>query len=169
MERKQQGTNELVIDASPEQIWAVLEDSSRVPEYMNAVKDIDKAPGSKEHLGATRRCTVELQGKRGKVVERCVELVPRHRLTFVVDEDEFGFSKLFDDFGFTFVLEESGERRTLVRIEGFYREKGLQARILNALVMKRKLSGIRAGILANLKTVVEGPSVLTAHHVADVA
>lgn len=169
MERKQQGTNELLIDASPERVWAVLEDSSRVPEYMNAVKRIDKAPGSKEHLGATRSCTVELQGKLGKVVERCVELVPRQRLTFVVDEDELGFSKLFDDFGFTFVLEESEERRTLVRIEGFYREKGLQARVLNALVMKRKLSGIRAGILADLKTVVERPSGLTAPRAAHVA
>lgn len=54
-------------------------------------------------------------------------------------------------------------------IEGFYREKGLQARVLNALLMKRKLNEIRAGILADLKTVVERPSGLTARCAAHVA
>src|SRR6266540_6354298 len=102
---KIQGHNEVIIGAEAGRIWAVLEDSSNVPRYMRAVQTIDVAPGSRERVGATRTCQVEMEGRRGEVVERCVELVPNQRLTHVCDRDDFGFSRLFDDFGFTFVLE----------------------------------------------------------------
>jgi uncharacterized protein YndB with AHSA1/START domain len=158
MERRLQGSNELLIDATPEQIWAVLADSSRIPEYMKAVKEIHTSRGSSEYVGATRSCRVEMQGRRGEVLERCVELVPNERLTHVMERDDFGFSRLFDDFGFTFGLETKGVGHTLVRLEGFYREKGLRSRLLNALVMKRKLHALRGGVLTELKSVVEQPS-----------
>jgi uncharacterized protein YndB with AHSA1/START domain len=162
--RKIQGRNEVTINASAQRIWAVLEDSSNVPGYMRAVQTVDVAPGSRERAGATRTCQVELQGRRGEVVERCIELVPNERLTHVCDRDDFGFSRLFDDFGFTFVLQPRGPDATLVCLEGFYRERGLMSRAMNALVMRRKLSGLRAMILSDLKLLVEsrGQSAATA-------
>ncbi len=161
---KIQGHNEVIIGAEAGRIWAVLEDSSNVPRYMRAVQTIDVAPGSRERVGATRTCQVEMEGRRGEVVERCVELVPNQRLTHVCDRDDFGFSRLFDDFGFTFVLEPRGDGATLVRLEGFYRERGPLSRVMNALIMKRKLSALREAILRDLKSVVESypPSAVTA-------
>jgi len=161
VEKKLQGTNELLLDAEPEQIWAVLEDSSRVPQYMRAVKKIDTPPGSSEYVGATRSCDVEMQGKRGEVLERCVELVRNERLTHVMERDVFGFSRFFDDFGFSFVLEPKAGGRTLVRLEGFYREKGLRSHLLNKLMLKRKLHALRGKVLTDLKSLVEQPDTPT--------
>jgi uncharacterized protein YndB with AHSA1/START domain len=169
VEKKVQGGNELLIDANPEQIWAVLDDSSRVPEYMHAVKSIDTAPGSSEYVGSTRSCHVEMQGKRGEVVERCVELVRNERLTHVMERDAFGFSRFFDDFGFSFILEPSPGGRTLVRLEGFYREKGLRGRVLNELMMKRKLDALRGRVLADLKRLVEQPDAASETRAAQLA
>lgn len=152
---KLQGKNEIVIDAARAQIWSVLEDPLRIPEYFPSVSSVDVDPGARERVGVTRRCQVEMQGRRGEVVERCIEAVPERKLVHVMDEDPFGFSRLFGDFGFSFVLEPQGTYETVVRIEGFYREKTLLSRVLNVLVMRRKLSKLRSGILANLKSLVE--------------
>jgi uncharacterized protein YndB with AHSA1/START domain len=154
MERKIQGSNELLVRAEPEVVWEVIVDPARVPEYMRAVKRIDAAE-ERERVGAVRSCWVEMGGKKGEVVERCVDLVPNRVLTHVMDRDAFGFSRFFDDFGFSFVLEPQEQASTLVRLEGFYREKGLPGRVLNALVMRRKLHRLRGNVLGQLKAVVE--------------
>ena len=133
----------------------VEEKTQVAQQYVQIVREVDKAPGSREHVGATRICQSEMQGKRGEVVERCVELIPNQRISHVMERDAFGFSRLFEDFGFTFVLEPKGDGRTLVRLEGFYQEKSLRSRLLNTLVIKRKLHGTRAKILTDLKSLVE--------------
>jgi carbon monoxide dehydrogenase subunit G len=155
MEPKLQGTNEIVIHAAPSQIWAVLEDPLRIPEYFPSVSSVEVDAGARERVGATRRCQVEMGGRRGEVVERCTEAVAERKLTHVMDKDPFGFSRLFADFGFSFVLEPQAAAETRVRIEGFYREKTMLSRAMNALMMRRKLSKLRARILANLKSLVE--------------
>jgi uncharacterized protein YndB with AHSA1/START domain len=155
--RRIQGSDELVIDAGRAHVWEILVDPARVPEYMQAVKRIEG--DARESVGAARTCWIEMQGKRGEVVERCVELEERRRLTYVMERDAFGFSRLFEDFGFSFVLEPLAGERTLVRIEGFYREKGVVSRGLNVLMMRRKLHRLRAGILIGLKAVVEQRSL----------
>jgi carbon monoxide dehydrogenase subunit G len=157
MTRKVQGSNELVIDASAEQIWEILIDPARVPEYMAAVKRIEGEP--RESVGAVRTCHVEMQGRSGEVVERCDELEEHRRLTHVMERDGFGFSRMFEDFGFSFVLEPLPGGRANVRIEGFYRERNPMTWMLNRLVMRRKLHRLRAGILAGLKAVAERRSV----------
>lgn len=158
MKKKIQGRNEILIDATPEQVFAVLEDSSRVPEYMQAVKQIDVPSGRREEVGATRSCQVDMEGKHGEVTERCIELVKNRRISFVVERDSFGFLKMFEDFGFSFILEPRGDRQTLVALEGFYRERSLLARIMNSMMMKRKLHQLRSGILAGLKVSVQRPN-----------
>jgi len=155
VESKLQGANEILIDAEIGPIWSILEDPARIPEYFPSVQHVEVPAGARERVGARRRCHVELNGRRGEVVERCTEAVEGRRLTHVMDEDPFGFSRLFDGFGFTFVLEPVGANQTRVRIEGFYREKTMLARALNVLMMRRKLSKLRAGILANLKALLE--------------
>lgn len=161
MKRKVQGRNEILITATPAEVFAVLEDTARVPEYMHAVKHVDAAGGRREQVGASRRCQVELEGKQGEVVERCIELEQNTRISFLVERDTFGFSKMFEDFGFSFLLHPTDNGHTQVTIEGFYREKNLLARLMNALLMRRKLHQLRAGILTQLKVTVERSHALS--------
>ena len=147
-----QGMDESIVEATPRTVWALLENGDRLTEWAHMVKH---TTGGRESLGAVRRCDVEFDGRPGAVAERCVELVPRERIAWVMIEDSFGFGKMFADMGFSFTLRSIDERRTLVRNESFYRPLGLVARVMSTLMMRRKLRALRRRVLADLKKLAE--------------
>ena len=149
MRGKLQGSSEIVVSAPPEAVWEVLEDSgANLPRLWPMVThcEID----GKERVGAVRTCSVELMGKTGRTVERCIESVPNRRLAHAVDDDSFGFSRLLSDFWFVFVLEPVRSGETRVRVESHFDPRGLRGRIMSALMIKRKFREIRETALANL-------------------
>lgn len=62
---------------------------------------------------------------------------------------------MFADLGFSFALERIDERRTLVRNESFYRPLNLMARVMSALMIRRKFGAVRRRVLGNLKALAE--------------
>ncbi len=153
-----QGTSEVTIRTTPEKIWALLEDSTRLPEWAKLVKRPTRTTGKLEVLGAVRECDVEFDGKPGRVVERCVEYDRHRRIGWLMVEDSLGFSRMLSDLGFDFVLEPTGQGETRVLNTTYYRPKGLLAKLLSALVMRRKMRGIRERVLGNLKRLTEEPT-----------
>jgi uncharacterized membrane protein len=158
-----QGSDEVVMRAPVERIWALLEDGPRLPEWMPIVKS---TTGEVEVLDAERTCQVEVEGKRGSVTERCVEHDPYVRIAWRLVDDSLGFGRLLDDFGFSFTLEPLADGSTRVRNETYYRPRSLVARLLSMLVLRRKFRGIRLVALANLRRLstashVAGPHVVT--------
>jgi uncharacterized protein YndB with AHSA1/START domain len=154
---KLQGSSEIVIDAPADAVWAVLEDSrANLPRLWPMVKscEID----GKERVGAMRRCGVEFMGKDGYTVERCIESVPNRRLAHSIEDDSFGFSRMLSDFWFAFILEPQTAETTRVRVETHFEPKGLRARLMSKLMMRRKFGEIRETALANLKRVAENSS-----------
>ena len=147
-----QGVDEITVEASPEAIWAVLENGDRLTDWAFMVKH---TTGGRESLGAVRRCEVEFDGRPGKVAERCAEFLPCKRIAWVMTEDSFGFGKMFADMGFSFTLEALDEQRTLVRNDSFYRPLNWVARVMSALVMRRKFATLRRRVLGNLKALTE--------------
>jgi uncharacterized protein YndB with AHSA1/START domain len=146
-----QGADEILIEASPHRIFAILEDAKRLPEWTSVIS----TSGTRETVGAVRECEVDLDGKRGRVVERCVESVPSRYIAWAMEQDTFGFSRLVSDFGFSFSLELSANGETRVRNETYYRSRGPFAAAMNALLMRRKFRGVRRRWLANLKSLSE--------------
>src|SRR5262247_2517285 len=96
-----QESDEVVVHASPDRIWALLEDGPRLTEWMPIVKT---TTGQVEVLGAERTCAVEFEGKRGRVTERCVEHDQRRRIAWQLVDDTLGFGRLFAELGFSFTL-----------------------------------------------------------------
>ena len=88
------------------------------------------------------------------MVERCVESVPERRLRHAVDDDSFGFTRMFRDYTFTLELEPRGAA-TLVTIETFYEPRGPMSRLLNATLMRRRFKSVRQEILDGLRDYVE--------------
>lgn len=154
MDGIQQGESSVVIDTGPAAIWTVLSDSSLLSDWVPAVTSVlDYAPC--EQPGASRRCSVLLAGREGFMVERCVEAVPERRLRYVVDDDSFGFGRMLDDYSFTLELTPDGASRTTVTLRSFYAPRGRFARVLNALVLKRRFARVREEILAGLSRFME--------------
>ena len=155
MNGKLQGASEIVVAAAPAHVWDILEDSrANLPRLWPMVTscEID----GRERVGAVRTCGVELMGKTGYTVERCIESVPGRRLAHAIEADSFGFTQLLSDFWFVFVLEPlDGETR--VRVESHFDPRGLRGRVMSRLMIRRKFREVRETALTNLKRLAEDP------------
>lgn len=145
-----QGSNEIFVDAPPERVWSVLEDSTLLSAWAPMVK---KTTGVKETLGSRRTCEVEWEGRRGEVVERCTEATPPKRISW---EMERGMMlKFFSKVAFGFDLEARDPRATLLRMRYSYQPKNVLAALMFRLMMSGKLERMRQTLLAHLKALVE--------------
>lgn len=156
MKARPQGSDELIVHATPQQIWDILEDSQQLADWAPMVQS---STGTRETVGAVRECEVEFNGKGGHVVEGCVEAVPEQRIAWMLQEDTFGFNRMLNDFGFSYELEPKNADETLVRTTSHYGPKTLLAGAMNLLMMRRKFGQIRRRALQGLKTLAESKTV----------
>jgi carbon monoxide dehydrogenase subunit G len=156
MKGKLQGYNETVVNAPPERIWEILEDSeTNLPHVLPMVKTCEIQSGGRERVGAVRTCDVDFGGKAGKTVERCIESVANRKLAHRIEDDSFGFSRTLSDFWFAFTLEPASDETTLVRIETHYDPRGIIGRLMSALMAKRQFGKVRESALENLRRLAE--------------
>src|SRR5262245_12836979 len=106
-------------------------------------------------VGFSRTCAVTMNGKKGTMVERCVEAVPSARASFLVVDDSFGFTKMFTGYGFTAHFPPAAGGRTTVRIDTFDTPANPIAGVLNKLVLRRRLRSVVDELLAGLGTLAE--------------
>lgn len=151
MTGKHQLTRRVEIDASPRQVWSVLGDSSRLPEWAPPVIGVSEISDGTEGVGTTRVCEVELAGRPGTMTERCVEFDPPRRAGYVVDEDSLGFGKMFADYGFTVTVERRPDGSSIAQADTYYTPRNPLYGLMNALMMRRKFASTVNGLLAGLK------------------
>lgn len=152
MKGRFQGENEIIIACSKEKIWDILTDGSVLSRWMHIVKH---TTSKQECLHAVRSCDVEMNGKMGKVRERCVVFEEHKKIGWEMEYDTFGFSKMFNNYGFSFELEPVSNSATKVVNKGFYDPKNFAISLINTLFMKRKSAHIRTTALNNLKQLAE--------------
>lgn len=155
MKGKYQGQNEIIINTSPQEVWSVLIDGTKLSSWMPIVKH---TTGSTESMNAVRSCDVNFNGKNGKVSERCVLFEKHKNIGWEMEQDTFGFSKMFSHFGFSFELVPINETSTKVINKGYGNPRNILASLMNFFMMKRKSSGIREKALMGLKRVLEAAS-----------
>lgn len=73
-----EGSNQIVIEASPDRVWRVLEDSTCLSQWATMVKE---TTGVRETVGSRRTCQVEWEGRKDEVVERCTEASSDRRIS----------------------------------------------------------------------------------------
>jgi hypothetical protein len=96
-----------------------------------------------------------MNGKRGTMIEQCVEAVRETRASLLVVDDSFGFNKMLTNYGFTVHFRPSTSERTAVRIETFYTPANPVAAVLNGLVMRRKFRRVVDELLGGLRALAE--------------
>ena len=155
MEGRKQLERTMEIDAPLTVVWEVLSDSRLLPQWVPAVQEVVACSAEGEGVGAVRKCNVELMGRQGRMVERCVEFTPMTRAAYVVDDESFGLRKTFADYGFALNLRASGSDRTSVRIETHYTPRNPLYSMMNAVMMRRRFAAVVESLLAGLKTLSE--------------
>jgi len=149
---KLQAHNEAVINAPIASVWAIITDIKLLdkinPGVINATGRMDKQ-------GETRTCEMENRGKRGTMTEKLVELVHEKKTVWVIENDSMGMGKMLKDPRFCFYLEKIDDNQTKIINESYYEPANLLVRIMNALMMKKKMSEIQGKILSNIKAIAE--------------
>ena len=96
MDGEKQIVRSTSIDAPPDAVWKVLDDSRLLPDWVPAVDEVTECSFEGEAVGEVRYCDVKLAGKSGRMVERCIEFVPMTRIAYVVDDESFGMRRMFE-------------------------------------------------------------------------
>jgi uncharacterized protein YndB with AHSA1/START domain len=155
MEGKKQIERSTVIHAPADAVWEVLADSRLLPEWAPVVDEVTECSIEGEAVGEVRHCNVNLAGKSGRMVERCIEFTPTTRIAYIVDDESFGMRKMFDHYGFAINLESQGAVKTRLTLETHYTPRNLMYGMLNKLMVRRQFENVCTDILGGLKTFTE--------------
>jgi len=147
-----QARREAVINASIGSIWSVITDISQLHKVNPGVV---KATGAMNKEGSLRSCEMNNNGKKGTMTERLIELVPERKTVWLLENDTMGMSKMLRNTRFVFLLERIDEGRTKVVNETHYEPANLAARILNAVMMRKKIGRAQDQILRNIRALTE--------------
>ncbi len=149
---KLQARNESIINAPISNVWSIITDINVLPQINPGVI---KASGRMDKQGETRTCEMENKGRKGTMTERLVEFVPEKKTVWVIENDTMGMSKMLKDPRFCFYLEKIDENKTKIINESYYLPANFMVKIMNSLMMKKKMGEIQEKILSNIKALAE--------------
>ena len=149
---KLQARNETVINAPISAVWTIITDINLLPKINPGVIS---ATGRMDKQGETRTCQMNNNGRKGTMTEKLIELVPEKKTVWTIENDSMGMGKMIRDPRFCFYLEKLDENKTKVINESYYDPANLIVKIMNVLMMKKKMGQIQAQILSNIKSIAE--------------
>jgi uncharacterized membrane protein len=153
---RKQLERDTTVNAPAGVVYRLFMDNAELANWAPAVDAVTgQRCGDDTGLGATRTCAVTMNGKKGTMVERCVEAVPDTRASFLVVDDSFGFSTMLTGYGFTAHFTPATSDQTTVRIATYYTPAGPAAAMLNRLVLRRKFRTVVDELLGGLRTLAE--------------
>ena len=89
------------------------------------------------------------------MTEKLIELVPEKKTVWAIESDTMGMGKMLKDPRFCFYLEKLYDNKTKIINESYYEPANFMVRIMNALMMKKKMGEIQSQILSNIKSLAE--------------
>jgi uncharacterized protein YndB with AHSA1/START domain len=149
---KLQARNEAIINAPISDVWAIITDINMLPKINPGVIT---ATGRMDKQGETRTCEMDNKGRKGTMTEKLLELVPEKKTVWAIENDTMGMSKMLRDPRFCFYLEKLGDNKTKIVNESYYQPANLMVKVMNGLMMKKKMHQIQEQILSNIKSLAE--------------
>jgi hypothetical protein len=149
---KLQARNEMIINAPISSVWAIITDINLLSRINPGVI---KASGRMDKQGETRTCEMNNNGRKGTMTEKLIELVPEKKTVWAIENDTMGMSKMIKDPRFCFYLEKVDSNKTKIVNESYYQPANFIVKIMNTLMMKKKMGEIQGQILSNIKLIAE--------------
>jgi uncharacterized membrane protein len=150
-------TQEIIIDAPLESVWAFGMDLRNIPDFHPRVIKVDLLTGKAfREPGVAYRC--HLAGGKHSCVEKDIEIIPMQKIVTLLPEDTFGITKILNDYTVETTFEKLGDSSTRLKISHYYSTKSLKAKLLN-LIARRKIARETQATLTGIKDCIEG----TAH------
>lgn len=155
MEGPDQWKTSVIIDASADRVWSIVDDISLIPQYHPEVREVNFLSGQRSRtLGVKYQCIIP-EGRKGSCVEEVVEYVPGRKMSTAFPEDTWGISKMFGDFVVETTLVPQGNSQTLLELKAYYHPIGLLTKLMNYLFLRRIMSRRAFGVIKGIKRLAE--------------
>jgi uncharacterized protein YndB with AHSA1/START domain len=141
--------DDIQVDAPPSDVWSAIEDPVAHASWHPYVIRIT----GEHRAGASRTCSVLMGGTTGETRERCIEAERERAITWAIDHDTTGFSRMVSDWRASFILMPH-ERGAVVTARSAFRPRNLAVRAMTPLI-RRKFHRTQRAILAGLKKSLE--------------
>lgn len=149
---KLQARNEVIINAPISSVWAIITDINVLHKVNPGVIT---AKGRMDKQGETRTCEMQNGKRKGTMTEKLIELEHEKKTVWTIVNDTMGMQKMIKDPRFCFYLEKIGDNKTKIVNESYYEPANFIIKIMNALMMKKKMGQIQEQILSNIKSLTE--------------
>lgn len=144
--------HEILLNASVERIWQVLNDLEVVRYTNPMVATVEIISPNKTGVGAARHCVFK-DGKFAK--ERVTACTPQRSISFELYEHAWPLQYM----RWTNRLEQHGSQIKLLADTEYMPSMGVLGKLLNVLVMRRQFTQIIALSLTQLKEHIESKNI----------
>lgn len=153
---KLQGRADIVVNAPAPILWRLISDSRELPNWGPPVESVQVMSNGAEaeRLGTARKVHAAFGRKTGYFFEHRVEHVEGRKIAYLIDEENFGLSRVLSRPSFSLELDPTGDQATRVIFSFFHDPKGFKGRILNPLIKLRQRRN-RLAALRSLKRCAE--------------
>lgn len=140
--------NSIHVQASPEDVWAVLSDLDALQDYDPGVKTSIVISSEKQGVGAVRKCEL---APKGWFNEKVVDWTPNSSLAFELVECSLPLRRL----RYTYKLTAKDDGTLVEQRMEYALKMGLLGRLMDNLMVRRKWNAGIRGFFSGLKDRVE--------------
>lgn len=140
--------NQIKISAPVEKVWDVLSDVESVRHYNPLVKSVKRTSDNKEGVGTSRHCELK---SNGFAKERVIVFEPKSKISFELVESSWPVKNM----KWHTHLKSDGNSTVMSQDMEYDVKFGFLGKLLDSLIMKKKISQSIDDIFRSLKDYVE--------------
>jgi uncharacterized protein YndB with AHSA1/START domain len=158
MRPKFQSRQEVIINVPLERVWELNQDLTKIADYHPNVKKVDLISDKQfREEGVSYQCNL-IDGKN-KCIEKDIEIVHEQKLVTEMVHDTLGITKLLPDYIVETIFSKIDEQTTKIEMLHFYSTTTFCVKLLNYVIIKRKMAKQTQGMLNALKKWIESSFV----------
>lgn len=143
----------IIINATKEKVWEIFNDQSLLPKWTQDVQ-VSHYAQRMASPGQLRKNECIVNGKKGTIETRCVEMMDMDRAEFIVEKDSFGMTEMLTNMSFAAEFKILGKQQTEFSMLSHYQPKNFLLRLMNPII-KNKMGKEVELMLNGLKHYIE--------------
>lgn len=143
----------IIINASVEKVWEIFNDQSLLTKWTQDVQS-SHFKNRMASPGQLRKNQCIVNGKKGTIETRCVDMIGKERAEFVVETDSFGMTKMLVDMSFAAEFKELSTAKTEFSMQSHYKPKNFLLKLMNPII-KMKMGKEVEIMIGGLKNYIE--------------
>jgi len=143
----------IIINKSVEKVWEIFNDQSLLTKWTQDVQN-SQFEERMASIGQLRKNECIVNGKKGTIETRCVNMTGKDRAEFIVEKDSFGMTKMLLDMSFAAEFRKIDDNKIEFSMLSHYSPKNFLLKLMNPFIKKKM--GKEVEIMINgLKNYIE--------------